>query len=244
MNETSLTPRDQAGLPQTGGEGSKIFVNLEGGRGGIPEASPGFGSGGSRPMGNPAIVALALLVMSAGAIYAMRKVGTVSGISAQAMSVNYTPSAINPDFELRFDRAMDELARSGRPLQVTLDEQHLAPFQVSSRLALSRQPLDDGSAAARAQQARLAQQRAEEERRNAADAARRVDHAVASIRLMGMIGGRVPVATIDGKLVRVGETIADGVLTVESIDGRSVVVGAAGRRFELQMGQAPRELTD
>lgn len=222
------------------GAGSRIFVDVGG------QDGAGASGKGSRGVGGHAVVALALLVMSVGAIYAMRKAGMISNIAGDALAVKYEPSAINAEFEARFGRAMDDLARSGRPLQVPADELMMQPFEYQDRLSIARAvPADpnDRMAQLRAQQA--AQQRAEEERRRQADLAKRITQNVAKLEVQGMVGGRVPIATISGQLVRVGDRLGEGeMFEVLEITGRSVIVGADGRRFRLMIGQAPEELTD
>jgi len=220
------------------GAGSRIFVDVGGDEGG--------GGKPTRGVGSQAVVALALLLMSVGAIYAMRKVGMISGLSGDALQVKYEPSAINTEFENRFTRAMDDLARSGRPLQVPPDELMMTPFEYQDRLAVKTDVVadpNDRRAQLRAQQ--LAQQQAEDERKRQAEFARQITQAVNKFEVQGMIGGRVPMATISGKLVRVGDHVGEGdIFEVIEIDGREVIVEASGRRFKLMIGKQPEELSD
>lgn len=239
MSNDLMNPGEDPNAPR--GAGSRIFVDV---------GDQGGGSGGSgrakSAIGGQAVVALALLAMSVGAIYAMRKVGTISGISGDALQVKYEPSAINTEFENRFTRAMDDLARSGRPLQVPGEDLMMEPFEFQSRLAIktpAQVDPNDKRAQLRAQQ--YAQQQAEEERKRQADLERKVTQAVGKLEVQGLIGGRKPMATISGQLVRVGDHIGEGgVFEVTEITGRSLTVQAGGRRFMLMIGQQPEELKD
>ncbi|GJM17929.1 MAG: hypothetical protein DHS20C14_01420 [Phycisphaeraceae bacterium] len=224
------------------GEGANMFLDLEGKAGG-PEPSSGFGGKGGK-VGNQAIIAMVLLVLSGGAIYGMRKVGTVSGISGKTLSVEYQPSAINADFERRFDRAMDELARSGRPLQVAAEELPEQPFEIDQRLQLASAAVEVNEADLNeAQRQRREQQLAEDERRRSADMARRITSEVRKLHVQSMIGGRVPVATISGQLCRIGDAVgADGLFNVQDISRDGVIVTAHGRRFLLTMAGETTEL--
>lgn len=200
----------------------------------------GVGAGGGTGKGrnSPMIVALALLVMSVGAIYAMRRVGTVSGMGGDQLKVDYQPSVINAEFERRFVKAMDDLARSGRPLQVSAEELGPAPFDLRMRLSMGTVVAEgDDSSRAQMMAARAAAERDAESRRQQAEALRRVSDAASGLTVQGIIGGRVPVATISGRMCRVGDQVADGVLTVASIERDGVVVEGGGRRFLLQLGK-------
>ncbi len=246
MNDGDMIMRDNADpvAPSSGsGEGANIFVDLEGRAG--PEPASGFGGKGGK-FGNQTIILLVLLVLSAGAVYGMRRVGIVSGISGQALAVEYQPSAINAEFEQRFERAMDDLARSGRPIQVALEDLPDQPFNIDQRLSLATIAISEIDPATLSEQQRLRaeQQRAEEQRRHAAALRERVDGEASRLRVQSMIGGRVPVATINGQLCRVGDQVGNGIFTVEDISGEGVVVVASGRRFLVPMGKPAQELFD
>ena len=73
MSDGNMIMRDDANPlgpsgAESGGEGSNIFVDLEG-RG--PEPASGFGGRGGK-FGNQTIILVVLLVLSAGAVYGMR----------------------------------------------------------------------------------------------------------------------------------------------------------------------------
>jgi hypothetical protein len=246
VNESNLTHRAEADplAAKPAGEGANIFVDLEG-RAGGPEPTSGFGGSGGK-LGNQAIVAMVLLALSAGAIYGMRRVGTVSGISGKTLSVEYQPSAINAEFERRFTRAMEDLARSGRPLQVASDEIPARPFEIDQRLQLaSAKAVINEDELSEASRLRLEQQRAEEARRRLADTAHRIDSEVRQLRVQSMIGGRVPVATISGQLCRIGDAVGkDGLFNVQDISRDGVTVTSHDRRFMLSMTGDVVELFD
>ena len=96
------------------------------------------------------------------------------------------------------------------------------------------------AAAERAERDRL--MRAEQERRIREEQEARWAEALSRISLQGVVGGRVPLARIDGETVRVGDTLGEGMFTVEAIDGRSVVLRWEQRRWRLRYGQGPEEL--
>lgn len=247
MNDGNMIMRDESDplAPNTGegagGEGANIFVDLEGRSG--PEPSSGFGGRGGK-FGNQTIILLVLLVLSAGAVYGMRRVGIVSGISGQALAVEYQPSAINAEFENRFDRAMEDLARSGRPIQVPLEDLPESPFEISRRLSIGGASITEVDPAKLSEQQRLrAQQRLAEEERRRADALReRVDEESARLKVQSLIGGRVPVAMINGQLCRVGDQVGNGIFTVREITSSGVTVTADGRTFRVQMGKPAQEI--
>ncbi len=226
---------------QSAGEGSNIFVDLEGRSG--PEPAGGFG-GKNGKFGNQTIILLVLVVLSAGAVYGMRRVGIVSGISGQALAVEYQPSAINAEFERRFTRAMDDLARSGRPVQVPMDQLPTQPFEIAQRLALGSSSIEpvDPALLSEQQRQRAEQRRLEEMRQRAADMRARVDTEVTRLKLQSMIGGRVPVATINGQLCRVGDVVGNGIFTVREISGEGVTVTASERVFMIRMGKPAEEI--
>lgn len=240
MNGNDLATNDPMNAGPSG-EASKLFVNVD-----SNAASGQAPAAGSKPKGvpNQAIVALVLLVMSAGAIYGMRRVGTISGISGQELQVQYQPSAINAAFESRFDQAMNDLANSGRPVQVPAEVVPMTAFDMHERLTFGSEPIESEGM----DPARLAELRAQQQReQNAARRAQhrdRIEDALGKLNLQSLIGGRVPVATISGRLVRVGDALMDGLLTVERIDGREVVVSDGVEMWVLRIGQAPTPLIE
>ena len=139
---------------------------------------------------------------------------------------------------------MDDLARSGRPIQVPLEDLPSSPFEVNKRLSLSSVSMSEVDPAQLSEQQRLRaeQRQAEEQRRRAAVMRERVDEESARLKVQSMIGGRVPVATINGQLCRVGDQVGNGIFTVREITNKGVVVVADDRSFLIQMGKPAQEL--
>lgn len=171
-----------------------------------------------------------VLGVSAGALFTMRQLGIKSGFTFQeAVAVEYQPP--DPSKAATYERIMQDLAEAQRPLDVAMGELGLSAF------AIAQAPAPGAAAVAPA---------LTPEERAAQDAARRaevrrleLEATARSLAVQSIIGGRVPVARINNRTVRVGDRLADN-FTVKSIDDRSVVIEADGMTFTLEMAEQQR----
>lgn len=216
-------------------ESQRLFVDVaEGGRG-IGE-SAGAERAPSKFTAQHAMLLL-VVVLGGGALYGMRTMGMGPGVAGATVSIDYKPGDTSRDAADRFARVMDDLERSGRPVQVPAGAITGSPFRFADR-AVQAETGPSGPNAAE----REAMLRAERERQEREQLKRDIDFAASRLRLQGVLGGRVPVARINGETVRVGDEVGE-YFRAESIDGRSVVLGSKdGRRFLIAMGQDVQEL--
>lgn len=160
----------------------------------------------------------------------MRQVGTESGMDFQSAPQAFETSLKTPAAQQEFDRAMQALADSRAPIEVPDHAFRQDPFKVM---------MADNSEADARQLAELERQRqraADEEARRMTERRRELQMRLSRLRLQSAMGGRTPIANVNGRLVRVGEKI-DDFFTVEEIDAGRVVVKAHGERYELRMGR-------
>lgn len=166
-----------------------------------------------------ALTMLVVLCVSVGALWAMRRYGMRAGMSFASGATDVP--ANDADKARTYDRIMADLARIQQPLDVALGEFTKSPFMLDARPAISAGGAETETDAQRAMRDR--EQRRQE-----------LTTRVEAFILHSIVGGRVAVARIDDKTVRVGDTL-DQDFKVESIEGRSVVLSADGMAFTLSM---------
>lgn len=208
--------------------GSRLFVDLGNGAGAIPvRADAGKGS---LLKSSYAAVSAFMVVLAAGGIFGMRKLG-MSARSASAGVPIAIESAGPPKVESgRFEKLMSELEAGDRPVQVDSSKLGRSPFELAVERATTAveatKETEEQRLARLAEEARL---KAEAERK------RRIETALAKMRLFGVVGGRTPAARINDRIVREGDEIED-LFRVKSIAARSVVLEADGVEYEITMG--------
>jgi hypothetical protein len=173
-----------------------------------------------------AMTLAALLALGGGLIYAMRLLGIGPMTTLAKTSV--------PDYDLGHASAaadhkkiIEDLKADHAASQVPLEQVQKNPFRMSDLVqapAPTGPNADELATKAGAERARLA---AEGRRR-------KVETALAGLKLNGVLGGSKPVARISGEAVRVGDTVAD-LFTVRAIHGRSVELVCDDQTFTLQM---------
>lgn len=242
---------------RTGPETSKVFINLEqsgqkpSGDGDAPapaqlpaapqaRSGPGMVSGG-------VIVAGLVIALGLGAIFGMRMVSKLVDTVQALAQVQFDPDQKSKEEDARMRKVMLELDRSSRPVQV-VDPLRRDPFaRLNTGDDIVSIPVDteDPEAVARAREEAERRAREAARRRALDEMTRAVESEIAELKVQGLIGGRVPVARINGEAVRVGDRVGEH-FVVESIDGRQVVVFAASidRRWRLRIGLAPEEITE
>jgi hypothetical protein len=153
-----------------------------------------------------------------------------SGFTFQeAVAVEYQPP--DPSKAATYERIMQDLAEAQRPLDVAMGELGLSAFAIAQAPAPGAAPVAPALTP---------------EERAAQDAARRaevrrleLESTARSLAVQSIIGGRVPVARINNRTVRVGDRLAEA-FTVKRIDDRSVVIEADGMSFTLEMAEQQR----
>lgn len=170
-----------------------------------------------------ALTMTVVLGVSVAALWAMRQYGMRAGMvfasTAPEMPGNDASKARN------YDRIMADLARIQQPLDIAMGEFQKSPFMLDTH-PTQAQATGTPEVAGTSDAERLARLR--EQRRQDLEA--RVHNFV----LHSVVGGRVPVARIDDRIVKVGD-LFDKDFKVEAIDGRSVSLSADGMGFTLTM---------
>ncbi|MCR9075310.1 MAG: hypothetical protein NXI07_04655 [bacterium] len=186
------------------------------------------------------VVALAVVAIGGGVIYAMRYIGMKAGLDEEIAQIDYTSQSENTEFSKRFGQVMGQLDESTIAVQLSEHESFVdAPFARPSAMGKSDPVIkaDPGMS----EEERLALQRQRElelERQRRHDAV--VSEAM-SFHLQGVVGGSRPAARVSGQPVSVGSKVGE-YFKVTKITGRSVVIEADGMRFELAMGEETKQL--
>lgn len=232
MSEAPFEASEAAVASVGSAEGSRLFVDLGSGAGAIPVRAQEGRS--SLLKSSFAGVSVFMVVLAAGAIFGMRKLGT--GVKSAAADVPITleaPAAAKVDSD-RFEQLMAELEAGDRPVQIDSSKLGRSPFELAVEATApkveSAGETEEQRAARLAEEARL---RAEAERK------RLIETTLNGLKLYGVVGGRVPAAKINTQIVRAGDTIAD-LFVVKQILARSVVLEADGVEYELTMGGSGR----
>lgn len=187
-----------------------------------------------------AVVLVIILGVSAAALASMRHIGIKSGIdfnNGSKTPVQPAAAQDEPEKAARYDRIMKDLQQLQTPLDIALGELAKIPALIPTdqKVAKPFEPIaqapgitpEDKTASNRA--AKIAMDR---------DAAKKLE-------LQSVMGGKVPLARIDGKFYRIGDLVNEKFI-VRAIDHRSVVVEANGETFEVEMkvgkaGSSPKK---
>ncbi len=182
-----------------------------------------------------------VLVLGIGVVAGMRQLSLAAAKAGEMFSLDFQPEAEDIEAIAKFDRVMRDLERSGRPMQVPLDQLKASPFTFSfNDTPIEIESGEDMSMAQLREQQRLA---ALEEQRLADEALARNEailSALEALKVQSVLGGRTPVARISGEAVREGDEI--GMFRAVKISGRTVVLEVDERYFAIQMGSDPREI--
>lgn len=178
----------------------------------------------SKPSKFSGLLVLGMVVAVAGGVlFGMRQLGMGPKLSLAEIKIDYPldsdPLNANSDHE----RILEDLRTGGNVQRVPLEMVQTNPFAWRS-LAPKEVPekkqesIED-----------LSRRQAEERRQKTRDAA-------AALVLNSMMGGRVPMARIDGQLVRVGDRVGE-YFTVKAISGRSVELASEDEVFSISMNE-------
>lgn len=166
-----------------------------------------------------------VLVASGAALYTMRKQGMGSGVNFNPPKIDYKLDNVKRSAsDAQQQRLLDDLARSQNPNQVAAEKIQKNPFQLDATSAVAKGApgSNDPDAARRnAENQRLQQQAM----------------ALASIEVNAIMAGNIPLARINGKIVREGDVVAD-MFTVKVIHDRSVELECDGRIHAVNMSES------
>lgn len=252
--------RDARALP--GGDGAKVALDLSDAGGDAALASPRGASFNPNLLGldkdddSPDLFAKkaspyrgqtlfigVVLVLGAGAIFGMRQIAVSAAKAGELFNLNFQPEAEDAEINRKFDRVMQDLERSGRPMQVPLDEIEGSPFQFLSRAEdFEPEPGEDPSLALQRDRDRQRLADAERARQAAAVRDAKIQTELKKLQLQGVLGGTTPVARIADETYRLGDQIAE-LFTIVRIEGRGVILQVDDRYFVLQIGRDPREVS-
>ncbi|MEM8834397.1 MAG: hypothetical protein AAGD00_01125 [Planctomycetota bacterium] len=213
--------------PDDGLDGQQVGVP-GGASGASDELYSGLESeGGKQLLSGPALI-IVIIAVAGGALFGMRKMGLGADLAIADVTIDYPFDEQKQSKSVEdHQKLLTDLRNSGQVVQVPLNSVQMNPFEWrgGSEMveAQAVEPIEDEDPTARAE--RLRQQRLQDLRRR-----------VASLKLAGVMGGRVPMARINGELAQVGDTIDDD-FVVAAIEGRRVTLEAMGERFELNIMQ-------
>lgn len=159
------------------------------------------------------IILVLVVGVSAVALWWMRREGLRTGVSVATTSIDYQDDGKMRDAET-YDKIMDELARAQKPLDVALADFGKSPFMVPQARPTIEQngeplvPMNADEQAAQAARERAAARKAE------------LQMQLQGMTINGIMAGTNPLARIDGKMLRVGDSIGD--FKVVGIEGMTV----------------------
>ncbi|QQS08177.1 MAG: hypothetical protein IPK69_09235 [Phycisphaerales bacterium] len=211
---------------------SNIQDQLPGENAAARPALPGMfdlDNGKKKRMRGPSQLVMLLIVggVSAAALMAMRQLGLRSGMNVAGANEALGLKMVSVDSEKAktYQRIMEDLYRVQKPLDVALGEFVKSPFVLTPAVGAiaTEDPTKTDFTTILA------------EREKAAKMAR-VQAELAKLVVQSVLGGRSPVARINGETVRVGDTVGE-IFTVVSIEGLTVKVETEGKEYELKFDQ-------
>lgn len=191
---------------------------------GVPGTEGGGDTIPRKPRVSSQLVVLVIVLgVSAASVASMRHIGAKSGMNLQVKDVAQQPTVQDdtPEKAARYDRIMKDLQQLQQPLDIALGNLAKIPSLIATPEKIAKHP-GVGEPPPPEPQDEMAKLLAEDRAR------------FAKIRLQSVMGGRVPLARIDGKFYRLGDLV-DERFIVKSIEDRSAVLEAHGESYELQM---------
>lgn len=170
----------------------------------------------------------AVVVLSAGSIYGMRAYGMNKGIDFAATEIVVPEGGTAADRE-SFEVVLARLDRSDRPVQVPIDRIGKDPFSLGEFAAKRVNNDDNAEELARKRAAEEAQRLFEQRQRE-------IEEALGKVFIQSLMGGRSPVASINGELYSAGEMFED-VLKIHRINPSSVTFEVDGELYEIGVAE-------
>jgi hypothetical protein len=226
-NDASLSTIEPA--PDGSGKGLRTDPKAEAGGGGgvfrLDALAPGaaaagadaFAAGsGKTKLSHTALFFFVLVVAGGGMLFFMRQIGIGPMASFAKMKT--------PDYDVTKDlkgksgdhkRVLKDLSESSVRTQVPIEQVQKNPFKLAEML---NTPIGEGE-----NPEEIIRRKREQEKREREGVLRKVEVALSGLKVHSIIGGSSPVARINDKVFRVGETVEE-VFTVLSIEGRSVTL--------------------
>lgn len=222
--EKSIAPQ-----PGAGGEGEQLSgvfrldaLNPTGGA----EGGPAQLSVPRKKVSTQMIVLAGVLVAGGGLLYTMRLmgIGPLKGL-AVAKVPDYDMNNVGANKTAEHQRVLNELQANYVSSQVPLENVQRNPFRMPEGMVVAPPASPDNPTP-------------NKPAANPVDAA--IQAELPTLKLQGVLGGKVPVARISGDAVRVGDQVGRN-FTVAAIHGRSVdLTGANGKMYTLALDEADR----
>lgn len=191
-------------------------------------AAQDLAGGAPRRSRTYALVIAGVVCISAGAIFAMRQMGLKAGLDLSKATIKYEPKSVVSSAS--FERVLIALEASGNPVQIPPEAIRIDPFALEAK-----GPDTSSGDRAQAEAERARQKALEEEQRRLAARANDIQTRLQRMQLISIMGGRHPLANINGNLVQIGDVIEEH-FTVIAIEGSKVILEADGTRYELTPG--------
>ncbi|MFG0286493.1 MAG: hypothetical protein ACF8R7_18925 [Phycisphaerales bacterium JB039] len=199
-------------------QSQSIMTQLSGGSGGGDDFDVATASAPKKTLPLQAMAVGLVLIVAAGALFLMRREGTKVGIEWDSAPLVIVPPETKGQKLENEDEILAALAETGPPDQIPAENIKNDPFilvdgQTETRAA---GPVTDPSKAA------IERRRVE------------IQAAVGRVHVQSIILGRVPIAKINGKLLRVGDVVEE-FLRITRIEDRTVFLTVDGQVFEVTM---------
>lgn len=167
------------------------------------------------------IFLLALLVISGGALYGMRRMGMgpIGAAADMPLEFDYPRKANGAEHQ----KLLSDLNTSRITSQVPPDDVQKNPFKLAEALKRTDTTLTPGPTAPK----------------GPSDAERRAElikSTLSGLRVHGILDGAVPVARINDQTVKIGDTVAD-VFVVKAIQGRSIELSADDKSYTISLDE-------
>lgn len=168
-----------------------------------------------RKISTQQVALLGMVVLGGAALWGMRQHGLQAGMTFAAPAIEYQPPSADKNQQASQQRVLSALERTGMHAQVPAEKFDRNPFSTGLKktIATAGSPVDQPEEDQGAREAALEEQKLQER--------------LALLQVQGVMGGRVPLARINGAVHRTGDVL-DKVFRIKSIDGRSVVIEYPG----------------
>lgn len=170
-----------------------------------------------------ALVLLLVVATAGGVLFGMRRLGMGPKLSLAEIKIDYPLDADPLTATGDHERILADLNSTRNVHRIPLEMVQTNPFSWRSLIQ------KETPAAKEADAEDLTRRQAAERKQKILDAAQK-------LVVNSLMGGRVPMARIDGELVRIGDRLGE-YFTVRSITGRMVELECEGEVYSLAMGE-------